>query len=228
MDSTTIHGADLLRSAAPFLAANDPDGLADVLRQRWPRHTLIRLLNDPDPDVVKTTVFCLGLQGHVSDTPVISRLLHNDDPVTVRLAERTLWSLWLQAGDDDTNSRLAQAIEQMNDGRFRRAIETLDTVIQRRPDFAEAFNQRAIAWYLADKPIFSIADCRRTLALNPWHFGAAAGLGHCYAQLGEYDKALDAYHAALKLHPRMEGIRQSIRQVRRMVDTRGNGRKRPD
>ena len=59
-----------------------------------------------------------------------------------------------------------------------------------------------------------MADCRRTLRLNGHHFGALAGLAHSYASLGQLDRALNAYHHALRVHPRLEGIRQSISQIR--------------
>jgi len=181
-----------------------------------PRY-LLALLQAPQREVVLAAAARLGICGRMADTPMLARLLHHGDSEVVATAEQSLWAIWLRAGDEVSNGMLAEAVQMMNAGRYDAAVGVLDALVGRSPGFAEAYNQRAIAWYMMDKHLRSVADCRRTLALNPWHFGAAAGLGHSYAQLGFYERALDAYHAALKLHPRMDGIRQAIRQIRELL-----------
>jgi len=89
--------------------------------------------------------------------------------------------------------------------------------VVRCPTFAEAYNQRAIVLFLLGRYEQAAEDCLRALRLNPYHFGAMAGLGHCHASLGRWERALEAYHRTLQLHPRAEGIRQSIRQVQEAV-----------
>jgi tetratricopeptide (TPR) repeat protein len=218
MDATFATGAEFVEGMRPYLADGDTAGLVRYLEERWPRATLVSMLNNPDISVVKASIVCLQLQGGMSDTPALARLLHHPDIEVVSLAENALWSIWLRAGNREAGSLLARAIEAMNEKAFRRATNLLDRAIRLQPGFAEAYNQRAFAWYLSEKYLRSVADCRRALALNPWHFGAAAGLGHCFAHLGLYERALDAYHAALKLHPRMEGVRTAIRQIRGILN----------
>lgn len=224
MDATSATGAEFVEGIKPFLAERDTAGLVHYLDERWPRGELASMLHSPDASVVKASIICLGLRGRLSDAPILARLLHHEDAAVVALAENSLWSIWLRAGDDKANSLLAEAIDLMDDAAYVRAAKLLDEAIRLCPGFAEAYNQRAFAWYLSEKHLRSVADCRRALSLNPWHFGAAAGLGHCYAHLGLYERALDAYHAALKLHPRMEGVRTSIRQVRELLNGTGDRR----
>jgi tetratricopeptide (TPR) repeat protein len=222
MDATSASGADFVEGIRPFLTDRDTAGLMRYLEERWPRAMLTAMLTHPEAAVVKASVVCLGLRGSMADTPSLARLLHHEDSEVVALAENSLWSIWLRAGGEDANALLADAVEAMNDKAYHRATQLLDQAIRLCPRFAEAYNQRAFAWYLTEKHLRSVADCRRAIALNPWHFGAAAGLGHCYAQLGLYERALDAYHAALKLHPRMDGIRTAIRQIREMLNNTAN------
>ena len=57
------------------------------------------------------------------------------------------------------------------------------------PAFAEAYNQRAIIYFEQGRYAESARDCRRVLSINPYHFGALAGLFQC--QIG-LDRAADA------------------------------------
>jgi tetratricopeptide (TPR) repeat protein len=66
----------------------------------------------------------------------------------------------------------------------------------------------------------SIADVDRTLALEPRHFGALAGLGHIYAALDRDEEALAAYEKALAVNPHMPGIIASIEQMKQRLRDR--------
>ena len=82
------------------------------------------------------------------------------------------------------------------------------------PDFAEAYNQRAIAKYLQERYEESIRDCRRAVERMPCHFGAWAGMGHCHAHQGRAAEAIEAYERALLINPHLEGIRQAVDELR--------------
>lgn len=56
----------------------------------------------------------------------------------------------------------------------------------------------------------SISDCRQVLELNPYHFGAASGMGLSYVALRDHDSALAAFEQALAINP---GLRQIQRYV---------------
>jgi tetratricopeptide (TPR) repeat protein len=69
------------------------------------------------------------------------------------------------------------------------------------PSFAEGYNKRATVYYLLQEYEEAIQDCRSTLALNPYHFGALSGLGLCYAALQDLESALFWFEKAFTLHP---------------------------
>ena len=51
------------------------------------------------------------------------------------------------------------------------------------------------------------------LALNPNHFGAIAGLGAMLEELDRPEKALEAYRAALAIHPRLTEVLEAVERL---------------
>jgi tetratricopeptide (TPR) repeat protein len=128
----------------------------------------------------------------------LAQLLRHHDRGVAEDAERALWSIWFRAGSAVSRRRIRRAVLLMREDRFAEAVAELDWIVAEDADYAEAYHQRAIARYLMDDPVRSIADCRRTLALNPVHFGAMVGMGHCLAHLGQLCDALNCYREAIR------------------------------
>ena len=210
MDGSDRISADFVSQLTPLIERHDTEGLLACLARQWPRESLLEVLSGDDPDAVKIALVCLGFVGRMSDTVQIARLLHSRDSAAVAYAEHALWSIWFRSGEEVHNLGLARAVSLISHDRFEDAIEQLDALIAEAPRFAEAYNQRAIACFLAGEYDRAAEDCKQALRLNPLHFGAMAGLGHCYASSERLAGALEAYRAALAIHPRLEGIRQSI------------------
>ena len=51
------------------------------------------------------------------------------------------------------------------------------------------------------------------LRLNPYHFAAAANLGHTYVEEGDVLSALRYYRYALRIHPRLADLREAVRSI---------------
>ncbi|MCH7812707.1 MAG: tetratricopeptide repeat protein [Planctomycetes bacterium] len=197
----------------------DPDALRDELDAGWSNELLVAFLRGDDDDTAKVAAACLGVVGTLEHSAALAGALHHDDAVMVTMAEHALWQIWFRSARPPACIKVAQAAHLIALQRFTEARHLLDEAIGLAPDFAEAYNQRAIVYFLTDRFLESMADCKRVLRSNRWHFAARAGLGHCFAQLGQYTRALGHYQAALRIHPRMDGIRQSIQQIRRTVKT---------
>jgi len=56
----------------------------------------------------------------------------------------------------------------------------------------------------------SLSDIAHTLALEPRHFGAMAGMGMIMEALGEDEKALAAYKQALAIDPQLTNIQLEV------------------
>lgn len=207
-------GVTLLREASAYIRENDDAGLTRYLRRSWSVGDLANLLHGDDSVVAWMAAYCLSVVGGPVAVIPLARALHHDDPAVVSAAEDGLWRVWFDEAGKGVRNRLQRASESLGEDQLAAAIAILDDIIARNPDFAEAYNQRGIVRYLLDDPVGTIADCKRAVRLNACHFGAYASMGHARVHLGDYDEALSCYRAALDIHPRMEGIRQSIRKIR--------------
>jgi Tfp pilus assembly protein PilF len=58
-------------------------------------------------------------------------------------------------------------------------------------------------------------DIAETLAREPRHFGALAGLSHVREAQGDPLAALRAFEAALAIHPRLAGGEERLKELRR-------------
>ncbi len=206
-------GSELTREAGRYLRSDDEPGLRRYLRRSWSVGQLAELLHGGDSVASWVAAYCLGTVGGAVSVMPLARALHHDDPAIVSAAEDGLWRIWFDEAGVSGRRQLQRAADQIDQSRYSAAHAILEDIIARHPTFAEAYNQRSLLHYLEDDFLGAIADCKRTLKFNRCHFGAHAGLGHAYAHLGHYHEALACYKSALDIHPRMEGLRQSMRRI---------------
>jgi tetratricopeptide (TPR) repeat protein len=172
--------------------------------------TLLRLLGNPSGEVRQATVLALGLVGSMNSNRAIALRLHDEDDGVRELAANALWSVWFRADGEDSARELRRLVAQSDP---KRALTGLDTLISRAPRFAEAYNQRAILYFQARIFDRSVSDCEMVVALNPCHFGALCGMGQCLLHLGKHRAALRALRNALRIHPTLEGVEETIRAL---------------
>ena len=137
--------------------------------------------------------------------------LRGDDPVGAAQAAAVLWEMWHRSGNPQLDAILRQGIELMERKEFAKAEAVFTRMIQVAPGFAEGWNKRATARFLAKDYTGSIADCRETVARNPHHFGALSGQGLCHMALEQYKEAAEMFRRALGVHPHLEGARANLR-----------------
>jgi tetratricopeptide (TPR) repeat protein len=213
---------ELVEGLRPFMASRDTSELPDfLLRAGWNEAALIALLTCTDLTILRAAVWCLAHVGSMAANVPLASILHHDDPATVDLAENALWSVWLRGAPAHLHKRLCGAIRLTEQDCLDKALAEMDSIVSACPEYAEAFDQRAIVRFLKSDYSGASDDYQQACRLNPVHFGALAGLGHCYAALGRYQDAQNVYRRALAIHPRVEGLRQAIGQIKRMVDLAG-------
>lgn len=64
----------------------------------------------------------------------------------------------------------------------------------------------------------SIADCQKALELNPYHFGANAGMGQCYLKMRKQRAALRSFRQALQTNPTMIQLAETIQSLEKWGD----------
>jgi len=212
---TQIDPGQFVELVEPLLEAKDMHGLLSLLQSRWEPRQIIELVKSDQADARKVALLALALVGEPRCAGELAGQLRDPDPMVNEMAEHALWSLWFRAGKNgQANRQLAQAAQAMSRRDFATAKSCCDEAIRIDPDFAEAYNQRAIVHYLLERYQDSIADCWRATERMPCHFGAWAGMGHCYAHLDKHDQALEAYHRALEINPYLDCVKQAVQELK--------------
>lgn len=185
-------------------------GFRSGVRKKYTEGTLQRLLGYDDPNVRRAAVLALGLAGTMASNAAVAGCLGDDDPVVRRFAADAVWEIWFRGGTAEQNWRLRQAARATDPAAARAA---LDKLIAAAPGFAEAYNQRAIWYFNKGEYPKAAADCEAVLRLNPFHFGAAAGMGQCYLRLKKPKAALRAFRQALEINPSLDHLHDTIRSL---------------
>jgi tetratricopeptide (TPR) repeat protein len=135
---------------------------------------------------------------------LIDRLLldlKNTDAEIRDRASAELWQIWFWQKGKIPLDRIEESEHLLAAGNSKAALAILDELIDALPDFAEAWNRRAVLHFLRQEYELAIADCTVVVDLNPAHFGAWHGIGLCYAALGEYSRAIHFFRNALEIQP---------------------------
>jgi tetratricopeptide (TPR) repeat protein len=174
-------------------------------------------LGSPDASLRAAALSWIASHGKPADGKILRQRLDDESPVVRGVAEQGLWQLWSRSGDKAVDALTARGVEQMQAGRIKESIATFSEVIRRRPAFAEGWNKRATALFLAGEFRKSLADCDEVIKRNPYHFGALAGYGQIYFQQERYDKAIKYWKRALQVNPNMITLEINIKAAEELM-----------
>lgn len=182
-------------------------------RERYTEGTLQRLVMSHDMKARQVALIALGLVGTMASNELVAACLYDDKSRVRELAESTLWAIWFRADAKENNRELKRLMRLIRDEEYAKAFTGLNALISRAPAFAEAINQRAILYWNWGEFEKSIQDCERVLQLNPYHFGAQAGMAQCHLRLHNPIDALKAFRRALKIHPYLNGVKGRVLEL---------------
>ena len=179
------------------------------------RDQALRFLGDDVAEVRRAAAARLAEVGRGADAKALIARLKDGDGEVREAAHLAIWSVWSRSGDAKVDQMLAAGTVAMNGGDFDRALALFTQVIKRKPAFAEGWNKRATLYFFAGRLKESLADCDQVMKFNPDHFGALAGYGQIWLQLGDFGKSLNYFERALAINPTMEGVVANIENIRR-------------
>ncbi|MEO2007295.1 MAG: tetratricopeptide repeat protein [Pirellulaceae bacterium] len=183
--------------------------LSTLERLAWGRRTTRR-----------AAVLALGYLGDYNVNAVLGRALHDKDRGVRLLAENVIRDVWQRDGSRNHQHDLGRIVRWNQCGRLLEAVDLSSKILEVNPHFAEVWNQRAIAYFQLEDFEQSAEDCHMALELNPYHFGAAVGMGHCYLEINDAYAALECFRRALKINPALEGVRAQVGYLERTLDGR--------
>lgn len=153
-------------------------------------------------------------------TPELDALFQRllaDDADERRRATRRIWEIWCSHGEEPAVRAMRSAVNAMEKGKLRDAGVILDTMVDRWPEWAEAWNKRATLRFMENRDGKSLDDIARTLEREPRHFGALGGFGQICLRAGDESSALLAFERLLTIDPHLTDVKKAVATLRRKV-----------
>ena len=162
--------------------------------------------------------FSVASQAQEVDLDDLFTALKDAGPSGYEPIEEKIWQEWSKSGSKSMDYLLKRGRDALSAGRLEESIGHFSALIDHAPDFAEGYNARATAYFMSDLYGPSLEDIRKTLELNPRHFGAISGLASILEALEMKDAALKAYREVEAIHPHREGLSQAIERLEKEVE----------
>ena len=197
-----------------YLQDEKSAGFIKIISEHYTVGTLERLAVNGEVTTRRSAVMALGFVGDYRSNPILGRALRDPDRAVRMLSENAIRSVWHRACGVVQRQKLHCVIRFNTSRQFSEAIESASSLIEEIPSFAEAWNQRAVAYYRLGHFDQSLSDCLQTLELNPYHFDAEVGMGQCYLERNDAFSAIACFRRALTLNPGLEGIRARVDYLR--------------
>ena len=123
------------------------------------------------------------------------------------VVEKNIWNLWnLHPKNQFLTNKLELGTELMESGQHKYAYKIFSNIIYEDPNWSEAWNKRATVLFLMKEYDLSLEDIKKTLDLEPRHFGALTGRAQIYIDLMEYQKALENLILTKEIYPFSRGV----------------------
>ena len=211
------HSAEIPRLTSfyfEYLQNHDTGRLIDRTAKIYALPTILRLAESSRPETRRAAALVLGLVGTYRANSVLGRLLSDPDRSVRLLAENSIKNVWPRDGSEEQRHTLTEIMRLIGQQDFEEAVRLANNLLDEYPLFVEVRNQRAIALFALGEFQDSIEDSAIVLDLNPYHFGAAIGMGHAYLQLGNKELAVFSFQHALRINPNLETVRRHLEQIK--------------
>lgn len=219
-DNTSVRIPFLVLLYRQYLETQDTAGFIRKTSLGYMQGTLERLTLHDTAEVRRAAALALGFLGDYESNAALGRALQDEDRTVRIIAENSIRNIWTRAGGEEDRQALAVVLRLNTAQQYDEAVRRASDLLKRAPWFAEAWNQRAIARFALKRLDECIEDCHQALEINPYHFGAAAGMGQAYMQLGSHAAALESFRRALNLNPDLEAVRVQIARLTRLIEDR--------
>ncbi len=171
------------------------------------------LLPKEEPDAVADRKELLG--------DLYQRLSETKDAESAKIVTSAIEKLWQRSGSDTVDLLMDRADKLIEVKDLDVAMQILDSVIEIAPAYSEGWNKRAVVLFGKKEFGKSLENLRQALALDPSHYKAIQGLGLIMQELGDKKAALRAFRHVLKVHPYLEDVHQSEKELARDVEGQG-------
>jgi len=205
MRGATLAAVVLVALVAPAAAQSRHDQALSDLRRA------------DDTEARRAAVRALADTGVMADLPAMASALRDSDAQVRALTEQAMWEVWSRTGDAEVDALFTRGVDQLSMRQLDEAVQTFTRIIARRPDFAEAWNKRATAYFVLGEYQKSLADCDEVMTRNPYHWGALSGYGMIYVELDQPGRAVEYFEKALAVNPNLTSVEQALETLRALL-----------
>lgn len=200
-----------------YLADGDTPTFITSIAQIYSIATLERLLTAGDIQSRRAAALALGLIGPANCVAKLGPLLNASDRKLRLVVDDALRAISAREGSAHQRGVLEQVIRMNECGQFEKSVELASNCIEQTGGTSELFHQRSLAMFQLDALTQAREDCLHTLKLNPFHYAAMVGLGHCFLEQGELIDSLFWFRQALDVYPDLEPIRVQVRRLEKTI-----------
>lgn len=165
----------------------------------------------------RASALALGLLGGYASISKLGPLLKASDRKLRLVVDDSLRAIASREGSILDRHTLERVIRLNECSNFEKAIELASECIDASGGTSELFHQRSLALFQVDCIEQAIEDCRQTLKLNPFHYAAMVGMGHCYLELGDLVDSLFWFRQSLDIYPDLEPVRIQVRRLEKAI-----------
>lgn len=137
----------------------------------------------------------------VERAQIMAVLAHARDVTEAQFMANRLWQIWTDAPDAKAQALLDEGMQRRLGYDFAGSRAVLDDLIAYCPDYAEGWNQRAFAAFLAQDYAAALADLDVALGIMPDHVAALSGKALTLIGMGRNDEAQVVLRDAVRLNP---------------------------
>lgn len=134
--------------------------------------------------------------------------------------EEEVWDAWLVSGSPTVDVLMQRGLEYQQMQNLEAARDAFDRAIALKPEYAEAWNRRAVLFFNDGKYDEAIADLESALTHESRHFGAWIGLAMIFESIERPEAALLAYEKALAIHPHAQAAVEGKKRLDRVINGR--------
>ena len=158
-------------------------------------------------------------EGNISQD-LLDKLKNSESDAEAAALEEEVWDAWLVSGSPTVDVLMQRGLEYQESENLEAARDAFDRAIAILPDYAEAWNRRAVLFFTEGRYDEAIADLETTLAREKRHFGAWIGLAMIFESIERPEAAKLAYEKALEIHPHAQAAVQGQKRLDRVVNGR--------
>ncbi|MGL6194986.1 MAG: hypothetical protein ACRC2T_09215, partial [Thermoguttaceae bacterium] len=146
-EARLAHSPQLVAFYKDYLRTQNTAEFVQLVGHAYTQSTLLRLTQSHIVDCRRAATLALTFLGDYTANTTFGYLLQDDDQTVRLLAENGIKNIWTRAGNENERAQLRGIMRLVAVGQYQEAVEKANILIAEAPNYAEAWNQRGVAFF---------------------------------------------------------------------------------